>query len=292
MMAIRAVLGLHVKKLVRGSVSLALVVGASILFAPAPVSEGQSTSGPVVSTIPESPTVQADAASFEVEVFVSEVTNDAGLGGYDLFLNFDPTVIRVISVSDSGWLLSTNNIVICVPPYIDNTVGQAILSCVTVPLFVGPGPKTTRPQLLATALFQPVVPGISFLSLDGTALSDPQGVPLERTLEGSQVRIAPAQSTEPAPPTPTVVTILSPVPPATETLAGVGTPTPGIATPVEAAGPTAAPILPPIGSGPDGGGSSWVFPLAGGIVGAVAAGFAAVLGLRAWRRRQGRLAGE
>lgn len=288
--------------------SVALAAG---LLVAASVWATAAQTGPVVSIRPASLVVATDATSFQVQVFVSEV-RAPGLGGYDLYLNFDPAVIQAINVVDSGFVLSTNNIVVCVPPYIDNTIGQAILSCVTVPLFVGPAPTTnSTPHLLATATFRPVATGTSGLSLEGTALHTTEGALLavDLTLQDGQVTVAPmvAPSPEPEPPTAT----FTPLPPPPETPAPTATaavqapppassepeptleptptatpsPQPTATPPVRTATPTARPTLPPTGNGPEDG-SSWVIPITGGIAGAAAAGLAAALGFRAWRRRQ------
>jgi hypothetical protein len=361
-MKTRAIWPPDLKRLVWNLARAALVAAASALGAVAIAWQAQAGADPVVSVGPESPTIPVDAASFQVDVFVDQVTNPTGLGGYDLMLSFDPAIIRAISVSDSGFVLSTGNIVVCVPSQIDNTAGWAMLSCVTVPLFVGDGPTTTVPQLLATATFQPVASGSSVLSLEGTNLYDPSGMPLEVTLEHSEVTIAPTAppSPEPEPPTVTPEPTLTPVPPPTETpfapatlpeeavasppaptatelplpttppqteptrdVVATAAPPPQPGPPLEGAPvvgasplpdprrgtiPTDAPgpwptatrvgktvtpttglVLPLTGNGP-GGDSSWVLPFAGGLAGVVLVSLAATLAIRAWRRRQERLA--
>ena len=245
-MATRILGAAHLKRLHRllRPASIAIV---AVLLSLTATSPGQAAPDPVVSLQPESPAVPIDAATFQVSVFVAQVTNPTGLGGYDLYLHFDPTIIRAEAVTDSGFVLSTGNIVVCLPPQIDNTAGLAIQSCVTIPLFVVNGPTATAPQLLATAIFQPVSPRVSILSLDGTTLSDPFGAPLAVTLANSQITVAPPPPPPPGPATPTPLPTATsiPVPTATEGPIATAMPAEPIATatamPIEAIPTAAAP---------------------------------------------------
>jgi len=274
---------------------LALVIAASALFTTASARAAPRAAPSVVSIAADSPTVSADVLSFPVNVSVNQITNETGLGGYDLYLNYNPSVIQAVSAVDSGFVQNSQNIVVCVSAYIDNTAGQIILSCVTVPLFLVNGPTSSTPQLLATATFRPVAPGISPLTLEGTTLTDPFGASLEMTIENGQVTVIQPPPPSPVPPSPEPPTE-TPLPETTPTLApptdtpppaAAPTTSPQVPTPARTVAPTARTMVPEMGDGP-GGDSSWTLPLILGGLAAAVAGSGAVLGTLAWRRRRGR----
>ena len=250
---------------------------------------------PTVSVVPESATVSTDASSFQVNFYVNQVTNEMGLGGYDIYVHFDPTIIQAVSGQDSGFLQdenNTENIVVCVPPYIDNSGGWLILSCLTVQLFVGNGPTVTSQQLLATAVFRPVATGTSALALDSTTLSDPNGVPLQATLQSSQVAIVqPTQPTTesptstPVPDEPTATVEATALPAATDTPAGAASPIAQTATPTRMAVATTPRAVPKTGDGAADDGSSTPMLLIAGVVGIVVVGSAGA-GAFVWKRRR------
>ena len=267
-------------------------LAVAVLFAPAPAG---AQADPTLSIVPESASVQSDATSFQTNIYVSRVTNETGLGGYDIYVNYNPSIVQAVSGTHSGFVENTENIVVCVSAYIDNTAGHIILSCVTVPLFLVNGPTSSTPQLLATATFRPVAPGISPLTLEGTTLTDPFGASLEMTIENGQVTVIQPPPPSPVPPSPEPPTE-TPLPETTPTLAPptdtpppAATPTtpPQVPTPVRSVAPTAATMVPESGDGP-GGDSSWTLPLILGGLAAAVAGSGAVLGTLAWRRRRGR----
>lgn len=123
----------------------------------------------------------AVSANVAVDITVANVTN---LGGYDVYLQFNPSRVHLASLSDAAFVTSGGNIVVCNPATIDNSAGTATDSCGTIAPFGTPGPgvSTVAPKALMHASFAGVAPAASSLTLTGTALQDPFGAPIPATL--------------------------------------------------------------------------------------------------------------
>ncbi len=230
--------------------------------------------------------------SLPVDITVASIPADPGLGGYALALTFNPAVVRLDSLTDSGFVTSGQNIVICTPATIDNTAGKATASCTAIPLFGQPGVSTTAPVALMHGAFTALAPGTSALSLAGTTLQAPSGADLAVSLSDGAIQVtAPAS---PAPATATTIAASTPTPglsatpttaPATATIAA---PTPTAAVIAPAASPTSAGGLglPQAGSpgGSGGSGRTGLFVLLGAA--AALATLALSGGLLLWRRHR------
>ena len=131
--------------------------------------------GASLSVDPASLTVGLGDGAFEVRILVDDVTTDQGLGGYTLVMDYDPSIVRASTITDSGFVVSTGNAVICPASAIDNDAGRLAHFCFTIPIFSQPGPQTSDPQLLALITFEPVGEGATTLDIRGTTLTDPQG---------------------------------------------------------------------------------------------------------------------
>jgi hypothetical protein len=107
-----------------------------------------------------------------VDITVATVSN---LGGYDVHLQFNPAIVHVVSMTDSGFVKSGGNIVVCNDATIDNSAGTAIDSCSTVPIFGTPGPgvSTVGATALLHVSFTGVTAGKSSLTLTDSTLEDP-----------------------------------------------------------------------------------------------------------------------
>jgi hypothetical protein len=115
-----------------------------------------------------------------------------GLGGYVIILTWDPAVLTMISLTDSGWVTGGNIIVICTTPTIDNTAGTAELDCTPIYGF-GSGVTTSGPQALAQAVFHANALGTTAVDLTGSILLDPLNVAIQTTtLTSGSVMVTPA----------------------------------------------------------------------------------------------------
>ena len=154
------------------------------LWAPGTIQAG---GGAEVAFDPSSSSI-AVGGSIDVDVTVADV-ND--LGGYDVFIQFDPAVVEMTSLADSGFVTSGGNIVVCNTPSIDNVAGTATNSCVTITPFPpsGPGVSTFDPTPLMNASFEAVGPGVSSLTLTATVLQDPDGDPISSTLSSGSINV-------------------------------------------------------------------------------------------------------
>lgn len=128
-----------------------------------------------------SSTSVAAGGSVAVDITVANVSN---LGGYDVHLQFNPAKVHVASMTDSAFVTSGGNIVVCNPATIDNSAGTATDACATVSIFGTPGPgvSTTGPTALLRVSFTGVGAGKSVLTLTGSTLEDPNGAPIAATL--------------------------------------------------------------------------------------------------------------
>jgi hypothetical protein len=133
-------------------------------------------------------------ASGNVDVTVANVTN---LGGYHLAVAFNAGVVHVTSMTDSGFLGTGSNIIVCNPAVIDNTAGTATLDCATVSPLGPPGPGVSAgaPTALAHVAFTAVGAGVSTLSLSGSTLEDPVATPIAASLTSGSVTVTGATLT-------------------------------------------------------------------------------------------------
>jgi hypothetical protein len=119
---------------------------------------------------PPSRNIPAVGQQFTVDLRVSNVTNPGGLGGYQFTLQFDPSIVSYVGVSDGSFLGSTGSDIECQSPTTD--VGMVSFVCNT------PGSESQRPSgsgQLARATFQTIGEGFSPLDLSGVILVDPPG---------------------------------------------------------------------------------------------------------------------
>src|SRR5437868_1784629 len=144
---------------------------------------------PQLAFSPPSATI-AVGSEVNVDISVADVDAQPGLGGYDIALSFDPAVVHLTSLVDSGLVTQGQNIVICNPASIDNAAGTATASCGTLPLFGTPGAAAGAPAPLLHAVFSGQSPGTTALRLDGSVLEDPVGGSLA-------VNVAPGSITVP-----------------------------------------------------------------------------------------------
>jgi hypothetical protein len=131
-------------------------------------------------------------AAVAVDVTVANVDPDPGLAAYDLTLQFDPAVVRLDDFSDSGFITSGENVVICVPGQIDNAGGSANATCTAIPLFGAPGVSTTEAVALLHASFTTLAAGTSALTLSGL-LSGPTGTAIAASFGGGTIRVNASQ---------------------------------------------------------------------------------------------------
>ncbi|MHB8376802.1 MAG: cohesin domain-containing protein [Dehalococcoidia bacterium] len=205
-------------------------------------------------------------ATVALDITVADVT---GLGGYDLQLSFDPAVVHLSSLQDSGFVTSSGNLVTCVPAQIDNNAGHAVATCFTIPLFsTSSGAATVAPVALMHASFVAMTPGISTLSLAGSDLKNAASAPIPVALASGTVAVASAPAagasptgvapsvTPPAPAaSPTGGPTQAATPPGTGSADASATPAPSIAaTGASAAVTVAASVLGVPATGSAGGG--------------------------------------
>ncbi len=133
----------------------------------------------------------AVGSNIAVDITVANVSN---LGGYDVHLQFNPAIVHVASMTDSGFVKSGGNIVVCNDATIDNSAGTAIDSCSTVPIFGTPAPgvSTVAPTALLHVSFTGVTAGTSSLTLTGTTLEDPDGASIAATLGTGSITVTAA----------------------------------------------------------------------------------------------------
>lgn len=237
----------------------------------------------------------SEGADLPLDISAANIPTAPGLGGYLIVLKWDPAVLELTSIADSGWVTGGGIIVVCSAPTIDNAAGTADADCTPVVAF-GAGVSTTEPHVLAQAVFHAKAPGTTAIDLTGSTLSNPSGVELISTLSGGSVTVAaPPPSATPSPiatatakPTgtpPTASPTATPVAQATSAPASATPstkPTEGALSKVEA---------PPTGSGGPAGNSDrgmawWILPLAVLVAVLLAAG-----GMTAFRRAARRAGG-
>lgn len=134
-----------------------------------------------------------------LDLTVASVTD---LGGYDLALQFNPALVHLVSLSDSGFVANppSGNLVTCVPATIDNTAGTATKTCTTLlsaalgPPVPGTGVSTVAATALMHAQFTGVAAGGASLTLTGTTLQGPTGTNISVTLGTGGITVTSATS--------------------------------------------------------------------------------------------------
>jgi hypothetical protein len=211
-------------------------------------------SGAQVSFSPQSVNASV-GATVAVDVTVANVNPDPGLAAYDLTLQFDPGVVRLDDLSDSGFITSGENVVICVPGQIDNAGGSANATCTAIPLFGAPGVSTTEAVPLLHASFTTLAVGTSALTLSGS-LSGPKGTAIAASFGGGTIRVTASQPA--SSPTTVVAASATPSTVASPAVTATASSTPrAVATPIASPRTRAAPAAPtktPQASAPSNGG--------------------------------------
>ena len=144
---------------------------------------------PSVFVDPAEQIVALTGGNFEVRLMVDGVTNEEGLGGYTLAMAYDPSVVHGVSITDSGFVESTENPVTCPASAIDNDKGQLAHFCFTIPIIPLPGPLASEPQVLATVTFEPVGEGTTVLDISESSINDPQGNALAAATANGHVTV-------------------------------------------------------------------------------------------------------
>jgi len=173
----------HWLRMMAGAAVLALTVIA-LSASPRIVAPAAATSTQV--GFSPSPAAVPVGAGANVDITVAKVSN---LGGYDVFVQFNPAIVRMTGLVDAGFVTGGGNIVACNPATIDNVAGTATTSCATISPFGTPGPgvATAGSTALLRASFEGVGGGVSPLTLTGTQLQNPSGSPIPATLNSSSI---------------------------------------------------------------------------------------------------------
>ena len=175
------------------------VVAAIIFVATAIISERiEAQDGPILSVDPASQTVEPGTGPFEVRFMVENVTSQQGLGGYTLAMAYDPTILRGLAITDSGFLQSTDSLVICPASAIDNDAGELAHFCLTIPLLSQTGPQARDAQVLASVSFEPIREGATTLDITEASITDPNGNVLAATTTNGQVTVGLSACQEPS----------------------------------------------------------------------------------------------
>ncbi len=171
---------------------------AIILFAASAITSEriEAQGGPILSIDPASQTVESGSGPFEVRLMVENVTSPQGLGGYTLAIAYDPTILRGLAITDSGFLESTDNLVICPASAIDNDTGQLAHFCFTLPILSQIGPQAPDAQVLVSVSFEPIREGSTALDISETSITDPSGNVLAATTSNGQVAVSPSTGQE------------------------------------------------------------------------------------------------
>lgn len=177
------------------AVTTALVIGAlagSSRPAPAGALGAQLALNPPASNV-------GTGGTINVDVTVASVTD---LGGYDLALQFNPALVHLVSLTDSGFVTTppSGNLVTCVAATINNSTGTATKTCLTLlsATLGTPVPGTGVSAVGATALlhaqFSGVAAGVAWLTLSGTTLQGPTGTNIPVTLGTASITVTAASS--------------------------------------------------------------------------------------------------
>lgn len=205
----------------------AVLFGAVSVFAPARTADA---AGPTIAVSPASASVLV-GGDVTLDITVDAV-GAPGVGGYLIVLTWDPAVLSLTSLSDSGWVTGGDIIVFCDSPTIDSAAGNAYLDCTPILAF-GPGVTTESTQSLAQAVFHASAAGTTSIDLTDSNLLNPSKVVIAGTLANGTINVSAVPTATPAPATATVAATVA----ATGTAAASATVTaPGTATSTSAPG--------------------------------------------------------
>lgn len=215
-------------RLLRGLI-LAIAIVATLTMSHRPA----RAAGPSLLSVSPATTGAHTGGDITLDINAANIAAQPGLGGYVIVLRWDPAVLTLTSLTDSGWVTSGPVIVVCAAPTIDNAGGQADLGCSPVFGF-GEGVSTDVPHVLAQAVFQAKAAGATAVNLTDSVLLNTSNVAMTSTLTGGSV------------------TVSAPTPTASPTRTATSTPQPS-STPATVQ-PTSAPVTPatpePVSSAP------------------------------------------
>jgi hypothetical protein len=262
----------------------AVILSIALALAAASRGSMQGTAGELAFA-PQSSTA-AVGASVVVDITVANIPASPGLGGYDVTILFNSSVVRMDSFTDAGLLTGGSNIVICTPAQIDNGAGKATIACTPVPLFTSPGFATASPVAMLHASFTALVAGTSPLELTGSTLQDPSNTAIAATLDSGSITVTAVTEATATPSTRTTPQASATAAPSqtpavtSSQAAATSTPTP------QPVGTVGARALQPPATGTGGGSSGFPWPFAAaGVAGVVLMAAVGVLA-RSWRRRR------
>jgi hypothetical protein len=147
--------------------------------------------GPVTVSVSPATAAAMVGADFTLDIDAANVS-PPGLGGYVIVVQWNPAILTLRSLSDSGWVTSGQVFVLCTTPTINNTAGYAELDC--TPIFgFGSGVTTSAPHALAYAVFHANAPGTTAIDLTGSELLDPVSatIPVSTFTNGSATVFVP-----------------------------------------------------------------------------------------------------
>lgn len=278
--------------------SRALLLAVTLTAVLAMTHRAARAAGPAVVAISPASASATVGDDIAIDITVTNVPEQPGLAGYDVTVTWDPAVLDLVSITDSGWLTSGQNLVFPTAAQVPNIGTRAAAKAACSLFFAVQGFSTTAPRALVHAVFRAKAPGTTTISLaEGdppSSLVNPSGGDIAATLTGGTVTVsalAVAAATDiPAPPaTSTPKPSSTPAVQATDTPAATASPTRPAESPVTPSTKPAQATLsrvevPPTGTGAGDKGTAWWIP------GLSAAG-AALLGTGAlivfrWTRRR------
>jgi len=214
--------------------ALALPIAAILIGALA--SGRVPAAGAATASISVSPASVSFAAGADISLdyTVANVASSPGIGGYLIAVKFDPAVLEMTGMTDSGWVPSGENIVFCGASEIDNDAGTAVQYCSPVPLFGAPGVATDAPRAIARSSFHAKGAGTSTIDIAGSYLHSPSDTDIASTLENGSVTVTAAGTAAGPTSTPRPAATRTAAPPtatasAAPTPAGASTPEAGAA---------------------------------------------------------------
>lgn len=211
-----------------------LLVAPLVIFALlAALVSAYATGSAAIAFSPQNVTATIGAA-VAVDVTVANVDPNPGLAAYDLTLHFNPTVVRLDSLSDAGFVTTPQNLVICMTGQIDNVGGTVNATCTAIPLLGAPGVSAIDPVALLHASFTALAAGSSPLTLSGS-LSSPTGIAIATSFASGTIHVTAAASASSPTAAPTTAATGSPAASPTPTV--TASPTPPVAATTVAAIP-------------------------------------------------------
>jgi len=127
-------------------------------------------------------TASLDGGPFTVNIYTVNV-ND--LGGFEMNVGFDPTIVQAQDVTIGDFLGSTGRTVVPLGPAIDNDAGTIYFGAATTGDTAGPDGQ----GILATITFTPIASGHTRLALSDVLLSDTQSISIAVRTRDGQIAI-------------------------------------------------------------------------------------------------------